>query len=421
MSAGRGSASIACAARPGSCGRRATSPSRPPPAPPPAGSPQPPSSAFWQASSASPAAWPLRSPRSGSGRCAASGSSRPSCPSSSRSGRARSEPAARSPRRSTRSSTRPASPPTPSSAGPSSRSGWASRSSRRSDEMSQRLRSESFELVVLTTDVQRRVGGNVAEIFDQVADTVRRRHQFSARVKALTSMGRLSAQVLIGLPFAMAGMLTLINHGYMRPLYTTRAGHILIAVGAGDDDGRGADPAAHGQAEDDRMTWLLADRRSCSAAPSSSPFGRRPRAGCRSRPCSAGCRGTAMPLAPSGTDPRAWLRKIGYVAPGGRGEAAEVLRRKLAAAGWSKHLVPEDVAGLKIVLPLAPRTAACSSPPRSTSSRCSSLRSRASRSRRWRTSGSRRSSTCGCAGAATRSCRACRPCSTCSPSRSKRA
>ena len=99
------------------------------------------------------------------------------------------------------------------------------------DEMSQRLRSESFELVVLTTDVQRRVGGNVAEIFDQVADTVRRRHQFSARVKALTSMGRLSAQVLIGLPFAMAALLTLINHDYMRPLYSTRTGHILIAVG----------------------------------------------------------------------------------------------------------------------------------------------------------------------------------------------
>ena len=36
-----------------------------------------------------------------------------------------------------------------------------------------------------------------------------------------------------------------------------------------------------------------------------------------------------------------------------RGEAAEVLRRKLAAAGWSKRLAPEDVAGLKIVLPLA--------------------------------------------------------------------
>jgi len=33
------------------------------------------------------------------------------------------------------------------------------------------------------------------------------------------------------MPFAMAGLLTLINHGYMTPLYTSHAGHILIAVG----------------------------------------------------------------------------------------------------------------------------------------------------------------------------------------------
>jgi tight adherence protein C len=57
--------------------------------------------------------------------------------------------------------------------------------------------------------------------------------------------------------------------------------------------------------------------------------------------------------APRGSDPRAWLRRIGGIAPGGRGEAAEVLRRKLAAAGWSKRLAPEDVAGLKVVLPLS--------------------------------------------------------------------
>jgi tight adherence protein B len=83
---------------------------------------------------------------------------------------------------------------------------------------------------VLTTDVQRRVGGNVAEIFDQVADTVRKRQQFSARVKALTSMGRLSAQVLLGMPFVMAALLTLINHDYMRPLFATRTGHLMIGV-----------------------------------------------------------------------------------------------------------------------------------------------------------------------------------------------
>ena len=98
------------------------------------------------------------------------------------------------------------------------------------DDMSQRLRSDSFELVVLTTDVQRKVGGNIAVIFDQVAETVRKRQQFSARVRALTAMGKLSAQVLLAMPFVMAGLLTLLNRDYMAPLYTTRAGHILIAI-----------------------------------------------------------------------------------------------------------------------------------------------------------------------------------------------
>jgi tight adherence protein B len=98
------------------------------------------------------------------------------------------------------------------------------------DDMSKRLRSESFELVVLTTDVQRRVGGNVAVIFDQVADTVRKRQQFGARVRALTAMGRLSAQVLLAMPFVITGALALINHRYLAPLFETHLGHLLIAI-----------------------------------------------------------------------------------------------------------------------------------------------------------------------------------------------
>jgi tight adherence protein B len=98
------------------------------------------------------------------------------------------------------------------------------------DDMSKRLTSESFELVVLTTDVQRRIGGNVAEIFDQVADTVRKRQQFSARVRALVAMGVMSGRVLLGMPFVLAAVLTVINPGYMSPLYETGAGRVLIVV-----------------------------------------------------------------------------------------------------------------------------------------------------------------------------------------------
>jgi tight adherence protein B len=43
-------------------------------------------------------------------------------------------------------------------------------------------------------------------------------------------MGRASAYVLVAMPFAVAGMLTAVNPGYMRPLYVTGAGHFLIVL-----------------------------------------------------------------------------------------------------------------------------------------------------------------------------------------------
>jgi tight adherence protein C len=56
---------------------------------------------------------------------------------------------------------------------------------------------------------------------------------------------------------------------------------------------------------------------------------------------------------PVSTDWRTVLRQIGRVVPGGRGAAAEDLRMKIAAAGWSKRYTPEDIAGAKVVLALS--------------------------------------------------------------------
>ena len=91
-----------------------------------------------------------------------------------------------------------AEPARASSAVPSIRCGWACPIEQALDDMSKRLASESFELVVLTTDVQRRIGGNVAEIFDQVAETVRKRQQFAPASARWSAMGVLSARVLLG-------------------------------------------------------------------------------------------------------------------------------------------------------------------------------------------------------------------------------
>ncbi|HXV95383.1 MAG TPA: type II secretion system F family protein [Gaiellaceae bacterium] len=95
-------------------------------------------------------------------------------------------------------------------------------------DMAQRIGSKNFEFVITAVTIQRQVGGSLAGLFDMVADTVRNRQQFAKKIKGLTAMGRASAYVLIGLPFFIALMLTLLNSQYMRPLWHTGTGHKLV-------------------------------------------------------------------------------------------------------------------------------------------------------------------------------------------------
>jgi tight adherence protein B len=95
-------------------------------------------------------------------------------------------------------------------------------------EMTDRVGSKNLDFVITAVTIQRQVGGSLAGIFDMVADAVRQRQQFARKIRSLTAMGRMSAYVLIGLPFFIAGSITLLNPEYMDPLYHTSTGHTLI-------------------------------------------------------------------------------------------------------------------------------------------------------------------------------------------------
>jgi tight adherence protein B len=97
-------------------------------------------------------------------------------------------------------------------------------------EMATRIGSKNFEFVITSVTIQRQIGGSLAGIFDMVADTVRDRQQFARKIKGLTAMGRMSAYVLIGLPFFVLGIITLVNSEYMSPLWHTDTGHKLLIV-----------------------------------------------------------------------------------------------------------------------------------------------------------------------------------------------
>jgi tight adherence protein B len=97
-------------------------------------------------------------------------------------------------------------------------------------EMADRVGSKNFDFAITAVTIQRQVGGSLASLFDMVADTVRQRQQFTRKIRALTAMGRMSAYTLIGIPFFIAAILTIINGEYMHPLYATGGGHMMIGI-----------------------------------------------------------------------------------------------------------------------------------------------------------------------------------------------
>jgi len=98
-------------------------------------------------------------------------------------------------------------------------------------DLSARIGSKNLAFVINAVTIQRQIGGSLAGLFDMVADTVRQRQQFGRKVKGLTAMGRMSAYVLVGLPFFIGAMVSLINGAYMAPLYHSATGQKMLISG----------------------------------------------------------------------------------------------------------------------------------------------------------------------------------------------
>lgn len=96
------------------------------------------------------------------------------------------------------------------------------------DALSRRIGLVDFEWTVLAIQIQREVGGDLAEIFEIISATMRERERLRAQIRALTAEGKLSALVLGMLPLAMATFLLLKNPEYLEPLYTTSKGQLMV-------------------------------------------------------------------------------------------------------------------------------------------------------------------------------------------------
>ena len=92
----------------------------------------------------------------------------------------------------------------------------------------QRVDCTDLKFFVVSVIVQRETGGNLSEIIGNIALLVRERFKLLGRVRVLSAEGRLSAWILMALPFAVAGTLLMLNPDYMGTLTEHRIGRIMI-------------------------------------------------------------------------------------------------------------------------------------------------------------------------------------------------
>jgi tight adherence protein B len=98
------------------------------------------------------------------------------------------------------------------------------------DEVAQRMGSDDFIWVAQAIAIHREVGGNLAEVLDAVGHTIRERNAIRRQVKALSAEGKLSAIVLMALPFGVTGFISITNPEYLAKFTQSLTGYSMLAA-----------------------------------------------------------------------------------------------------------------------------------------------------------------------------------------------
>ncbi|AXT85879.1 type II secretion system protein F [Aeromicrobium sp. A1-2] len=99
-------------------------------------------------------------------------------------------------------------------------------------DVADRMQSEDFQWFAEAVAVQRDAGGNLNDIIDTVAETIRGRAEIREKVRAYAAEGKASCYVLMALPVALAVLYSLMNPGYLDPLFSTTIGVLLLLLSA---------------------------------------------------------------------------------------------------------------------------------------------------------------------------------------------
>jgi tight adherence protein B len=96
--------------------------------------------------------------------------------------------------------------------------------------MAARVGSEDLDLVVTSINIARQLGGNMAEMFDTIAATIRERFRLEGRIAALTAQGKLQGWVVAFLPLALGLVLNWMRPDLMQPMFDNAYGYVLMGL-----------------------------------------------------------------------------------------------------------------------------------------------------------------------------------------------
>ncbi|MGE5595750.1 MAG: type II secretion system F family protein [Hyphomicrobiales bacterium] len=96
--------------------------------------------------------------------------------------------------------------------------------------LNERVGSSDFDIVITAILIQRNVGGNLAEILDNVAHTMRERERIRGEIRTLTSQQRMTGYVIGGIPIGLAVIFMMISPDFMSLLFTDPLGRMMLGA-----------------------------------------------------------------------------------------------------------------------------------------------------------------------------------------------
>lgn len=99
------------------------------------------------------------------------------------------------------------------------------------EDVADRMDSEDFRWIAQAIQINREVGGDLAEVLEQVAGTIRERSEIKGQIRSLSAEGKMSAYVLMAMPVGVAVILAFINPGYLNVFVEHPIGLVMLVGG----------------------------------------------------------------------------------------------------------------------------------------------------------------------------------------------